>query len=464
MEVVLGLFKRGMIEQNGHMVADALTPIAPPRDTGRLYAFYRASSAFSIQADLRHEIVYSSDIHLNKAESNAWIDVFVAYWKAVGALLATEEATNQGKAQDAEWGKAYEQWKEMVNALIRGYTTNVFPPWTLPCLYTAGKYLRNLAIKADEQTRKSTGNVTYNEGFQDDVVSSIGKNDSLQDAARQINRIFSLCISDRAPLEESRKWGVYYISNLLFKIYFKLNSISLCKNILRSLQVSQSDMPPFEGFPKSHQVTFRYYAGVIHFLDEDYKTAEDYLTKALTACHRTAHKNQELILTYLIPCRLLTASQLPTPTVLAQFPHLEALFTPLITAMKQGNLAAFDAALVAGEPAFIKRRIYLTLERGRDMVLRNLLRKVFIAGGFEPVKEGAADASRVRRTRIPVKEFWAAVRLSSGPVAGEHLEVDEVECMLANLIYKGFIKGYISREFGKVVLSKNNQAFPGTGV
>ena len=30
-------------------------------------------------------------------------------------------------------------------------------------------------------------------------------------------------------------------------------------------------MPPFKAYPKAHQVTFNYYAGVIHFLDEDYK-------------------------------------------------------------------------------------------------------------------------------------------------------------------------------------------------
>ena len=30
-------------------------------------------------------------------------------------------------------------------------------------------------------------------------------------------------------------------------------------------------MPHLEEFPKSHQVTFNYYAGVISFLDEDYE-------------------------------------------------------------------------------------------------------------------------------------------------------------------------------------------------
>jgi hypothetical protein len=108
----------------------------------------------------------------------------------------------------------------------------------------------------------------------------------------------------------------------------------------------------------------------------------------------------------------------------------------MVVSVKRADLAGFDAALSAGEPEFVKRRIYLTLERGRDIVLRNLLRKVYIAGGFEPLKEGQTDADATRRTRIPVAEFAAAMRLSLGQNSGEILDDDEVECMLANMIYK----------------------------
>ena len=74
----------------------------------------------------------------------------------------------------------------------------------------------------------------------------------------------------RAPLEESRKWGIYYIVNLLFKTYFRLNSASLSKNMLKSLTAGRGDMPGLSAFPKSQQVTFKYYEGVLHFLEENY--------------------------------------------------------------------------------------------------------------------------------------------------------------------------------------------------
>ncbi|KAF2458183.1 hypothetical protein BDY21DRAFT_371065 [Lineolata rhizophorae] len=462
MDVCFDDFHRAISDQNGYALAATITPAAPPYDPGRLYVFVRNTSSFTLQTDLRYAIIYNANVHLSKAEGNAWVDIFAAYWKTAIAVLKAEEDTNQGKI--AEWDVVYAAWKDTVNALIRAYTSGVLAAWTIPCLYVAGKYLRVFAIKADKQASAYNGSVKFNDGFQDDVVGAIGKNEKLEDAARQINRIFSLCIGDRAPLEESRKWGLYYITNLLFKTYFKLNSISLSKNIMRSLQASSTDMPPLSAFPKSHRVTFKYYAGVVYFLDEDYVQAEAYLDEARRLCHTSSKRNQELILTYLIPCHLLTTHTLPTPELLARYPRLQNLFGPLCRCIKKGDLAGFDEALSASEDEFVRRRIYLSMERGRDVTLRNLFRKVFLAGGYEPLKEGQEEKDRLRRTRVPIAEFAAALRLGMGlDREGEGLERDEVECMIANMIYKNLMKGYIARERGIVVLSKAG-AFPGTGV
>lgn len=140
--------------------------------------------------------------------------------------------------------------------------------------------------------------------------------------------------------------------------------------------------------------------------------------------------HHRLILTYLIPCHLLTTHTLPSQALLAPYPRLQKLFLPLSRCIKKGDLSGFDAALVAGEDEFTKRRIYLTLERGRDIALRNLLRKVFLAGGFEEAKD--ATTAPVRRTRIPISEFAAAISLGSH----EMMDTDEVECLIANMIYK----------------------------
>ena len=210
-------------------------------------------------------------------------------------------------------------------------------------------------------------------------------------------------------------------------------------------------MPPLDAFPKSHIVTFKYYVGVINFLEEEYVAAEESLLSALQLCQSGSFKNEELILTYLIPAHLMTTHQLPTSTLFNNYPRLKHLFQAISTAIKTGNLQAFDAALDANEEEYVRRRIYLTLERSRDIALRNLFRRVFLING--------------KKTRLPVEEFRRAMGFAiAGKNGGTRKEVEpeEVECLLAGMIYKGLMKGYISREKSMVVLS-GKDAFPGTG-
>jgi len=70
-----------------------------------------------------------------------------------------------------------------------------------------------------------------------------------------------------------------------------------------------------------------------------------------------------------------------------------------------------------------------------------------------------------KSTRIPISSFHTAVQLSilnansaedSGSTTGDE---EETECLLANMVYKGYMKGYISHEKQMVVLSAKS-AFP----
>jgi hypothetical protein len=110
------------------------------------------------------------------------------------------------------------------------------------------------------------------------------------------------------------------------------------------------------------------------------------------------------------------------------------LFGDLISSIKKGDLAGFDKAFAEGEPEFVRRRVFLTLERSRDIALRNLLRKVFLAAGYEDLKDGQTEKDRIRRSRIPLSHFVTALRMASG--GGQTVEDEEVECLLANMIYK----------------------------
>jgi hypothetical protein len=445
-------FSRAVLAGNGTQLAATLSPVPSEDHPTYITDIWRSETHVSIRNAVKHQIDQCSARRLlGNDQHKGWTEVYIAYWKAIGEVFAVEN-----NVSSASWTKAYDAWKELGLALHRGYSNYAFAAWTIPCLYVVGKHMRAYAIKADKERANGAGNAVA-ASFQEEFDPELEQNQSLRDCEQQLKRLFTLCLSDRSPLEESRKWGVYALINLLFKTYFKLNSAAMSRTILKSLSAYKGDMPPLEAFPRSQRVTFKYYEGVLSFLEEDYAAAEASLTQAWKLCHRDAASNKERILIYLIPCRLLTSHTLPTAQLLEPYPRLHRLFTALPHAIKQGNLAAFDDAIREHEDEYVKLRIYLTLERGRDVAMRNLFRRVFVYGGFVETRDGEPP---LRRTRISIIEFATAAMVAGKARA---LDVDEVECILANMIYKGLMKGYISREHKMVVLSKAG-AFPGTGV
>jgi COP9 signalosome complex subunit 12 len=197
MDNLLYYFRSAIQSNNAQALASTITPAAPPNNPGLLYAILRSSSNYDIEAEVRYGLSNNRGFNLKKQQSAAWLEIYVAYYKVVAALVDAEEKTNQNKLNEADWGAVYECWKDVTNGLVKGFNSGHFENWMTPCLYVAGRYLRIFAIKADDAKTKTQGAVTFNAGFQDDIVGALGKNEKLEDAARQINRIFSLCLSDR---------------------------------------------------------------------------------------------------------------------------------------------------------------------------------------------------------------------------------------------------------------------------
>jgi hypothetical protein len=185
-------FKAGQTAGSGPQVAAALTPVAPPEDPYRLLSFYRTTNSAKVEPDIRYALLQDrkTGVKLPKQEGNAWVGVFTAFWTAAGELVKLQDSPSNGS-----WLNVFEAWKNVTNQLIRGYSTGNFEAWTVPCLYVVGKYLRAFAIKADAADSSEAG--AFGSGFQDDVVSNVDKNAKLEEAARTINRMFTLCLSDR---------------------------------------------------------------------------------------------------------------------------------------------------------------------------------------------------------------------------------------------------------------------------
>jgi len=80
------------------------------------------------------------------------------------------------------------------------------------------------------------------------------------------------------------------------------------------------------------------------------------------------------ILTYLIPLRILLG-QLPSQNLLNDFSNLQDLYLPFTSAIKKGDIAAFDRALETKEKRLLDLNLWLTIEKARELCLRGLFRK-----------------------------------------------------------------------------------------
>lgn len=184
-------FKEAQSIGSGPLLAAALTPAAPAQFPDKLRSFYYSTNAVNVSSDLRYALFQdrNTGVKLPKQEQNAWLEIFTAFWKAVGEILKVEESRSS-------WNKVFSAWKEVANVLIRAYSSSGLQAWTVPCLYVVGRYLRTFAMRADAETSsQDSGN--FDNGFQDDFVGEFNKNVKLEDAARTINRMFTLCLSDR---------------------------------------------------------------------------------------------------------------------------------------------------------------------------------------------------------------------------------------------------------------------------
>lgn len=302
----------------------------------------------------------------------------------------------------------------------------------MPVLYVICRDLCHFAIRADEA-----------------LLSGGSKAVKLAEAARLIQVGFGQCCSDRSSAEETKKAGVLFMASSLFKIYFRLKSVALCKNVIRG--VDNAGLLAGFAIPMAHRVTYRYYMGVLCFLQQEYDKAEEHLDFAFKNCHRAKHRNRELILDLLIPMRLLKGKR-PIPALLRKFARLTELYQPFIRAIKSGDIESFDQHMTRVEKRLMERGTYLVVERCRDVCLCNLVKMI------HRIKSGAFQ--------IPLGAFKIlAYDEEENPSDPDDLvpavdhSLDEVECVLANLISQDRIRGYIHHQAKMLVLSKV-EAFP----
>uniref|UniRef100_A0A182LYW4 PCI domain-containing protein 2 homolog n=1 Tax=Anopheles culicifacies TaxID=139723 RepID=A0A182LYW4_9DIPT len=334
-------------------------------------------------------------------------EIVSAHLKAVYHLM---------RADAPNYTEAYRHQTSCIQAVVKLLQQMKEENWILPIMYVVSIDLRLLATKCEQQTN----------------FSKCGE--ILEKAAESLMSCFRVCAGDtRSSDEDTKRLGMLNLVNQLLKVYFRINKLHLCKPLIRAIDSSNFK----DSFSLAQRITYKYFAGRKAMYDSDFKNAEEYLSFAFDNCPRRFTKNKRLILIYLTPVKMLLG-YMPRKEVLERYNVLQ--FHDLASAVKEGNVRKFDEAIRRHEMFFINAGVYLIVEKMKILTYRNLFKKVH---------------QTLQTHQIDMNAFQTALQFSGV----EDVSMDETHCIVANLIYEGRIKGYISYQHNKLVISKQN-AFP----
>ena len=263
---------------------------------------------------------------------------------------------------------------------------------------------------------------------------------SLDDAGRQLLKVFTAAMQGGA----SKRGAALHTITQLFKIYFRLNTLRLCKNLIKAFDGQQGVHAGGNGrVVDGAYATYRFYVGRLAMFEERFAEADVDLTQSLMHCLPGHSSNSSRVLRYLIPVKLMMG-KVPKAKFLARY-GLANEYEELSRSVRLGHVEKFNSDLRRQSRVYIRRGNYLTLEKLRLMVYRNLLRHV------HHVHKQMVGEESATSFQVPLRLLSIALDFVGGSLPAE-----ELECIVAGLIYARFVKGYISHSKQTLVLSKIN--------
>ncbi|KAK4487260.1 hypothetical protein RD792_006136 [Penstemon davidsonii] len=310
--------------------------------------------------------------------------------------------------------ESYLAFEKASNAFIQEFR-NWDSAWALEALYVVAYEIRILAERADVE------------------LASIGKSpEKLKGAGSFLMKVFGV-LAGKGP----KRVGALYVTCQLFKIYFKLGTVHLCRSVIRSIETAR--IFDFEEFPVRDKVTYMYYTGRLEVYNENFPAADHKLSYALTHCTERKEANIRMILKYLIPVKL-SIGILPKTSLLEKYNLNE--YSDVILALKRGDLRLLRHALHEHEDRFLRSGVYLVLEKLELQVYQRLVKKIYI---IQKLKD-PNKAHQIKLDVIVKALKWLEM----------DMDVDEVECIMSILIYKNLVKGYFAHKSKVAVLSKQD--------
>ncbi|KAL4563827.1 hypothetical protein LXL04_027875 [Taraxacum kok-saghyz] len=336
-------------------------------------------------------------------------DKYSQYAEIVAPLFRAMQSYRVG-----HFAESYQAFEKSANAFIQEFR-NWESAWALEALYVVVYEIRILAERADRE------------------LASNGKTpEKLKAAGSFLMKVFGV-LAGKGP----KRVGALYVTCQLFKVYFKLGTVHLCRSVIRSIETAR--IFDFEEFPVRDKVTYMYYTGRLEVLNENFPAADHKLSYALSHCDPQSVANIRMILKYLIPVKL-SIGILPKRTLLEKYNLVE--YNDIVLAMRRGDLRLLRHALEQHEDRFLRSGVYLVLEKLELQVYQRLVKKIYMI----QKQKDPSKAHQIKLEVIVKALKWLQMEM----------DIDEVECIMSILIYKNLVKGYFAHKSKVAVLSKQD--------
>lgn len=216
------------------------------------------------------------------------------------------------------------------------------------------------------------------------------------------------------------------------------------------------------GLLRSDVVTHLYYKGRFNLQrNNDLVKAREELSFAHRLCHRQS-VNRYRIQLLLIPIEMMLGR---LPNLSAFAPPIQERFRGIVCALREGNMLLFRRTMDRYQNDFIHCGIYLLLQKLDLLVSRSVLHKAFLVqnrmGESKPhiiTLSTVQRAVEIRNAQYRTSRFYRKFGGGDNEEADYTVDMDEMECVLAALVFKKLVRGYVAHRNAIVLSTK--MAFP----
>eukprot|EP00826_Nyctotherus_ovalis_P053254 TRINITY_DN6893_c0_g1_i12.p1 TRINITY_DN6893_c0_g1~~TRINITY_DN6893_c0_g1_i12.p1 ORF type:complete len:441 (+),score=110.30 TRINITY_DN6893_c0_g1_i12:80-1402(+) len=386
----------------------SLLSLTSGKTIAELSSLSRSSKHLS---NLRFSIATTLGLPQEHSITNTWNDFLSSHLVFLGSRARGESAK-----------VLFESYNESFGFFVKVFKIIQEGDWSAPLVKWFCNELYELAEQADEDP--GTGNkrsVQYDE------------------AVRSIQQLFAACQLSNFKFPQCKLYSVLFCINTLFKIFFKLEKIQSCQTLLKWYAQNKTTVI-LAAYPKSAQVTFHYFRGRMALYQMDFVEAEEALDFALAHCPKNAFNNRLLIVRYLTPAKLVLGTY-PEEELLKRYRLKE--YISISRAIRSGDIGKFNEELEKYEELYVSKGVYLIMERLRYVTYRNLFKKI-------------------QRIVNPADKIMKLDKFNQVLAIGSSEKVDplETECILANMIDRKLLLGYLIHEKQLIVMSKKKEIFP----